>query len=687
MAVHSLAFQGKRIMGDQWPGFFKALGRELKLNGLEAPDSDAELLLFNYGHPFSAITSFFESLEKIKKERGWKETLGTVPVQILLHLEKKGDTPPHFREASSPIWDSLLQGIPYITRSLKLAWDQLMVGRDFPPCHLISDESGLFQIKFSEHAEIKSEKLFPYRDMAIRGSNKECFYCGMTNHLPAKCPSKHLTTENRAIFDIGYLSFAELSSSFKEAFTNQKKMINLLAAGVDAAQIRKDPVLCVFISYFGICLIYQPRFLWYMAFSSNTLWDGTCKIGKLNIDSHNLRVGLDCLRVGQLSQARELLRAENQMMSGKQFYANIGLAFVALELGRKDDMIQHLDIANGLANNEKERIYVSLLISRYHDIAGHLWKADQTIQPVYNLYLDCAEALYRKIQIMVRGGEGKKILKVLQELSKTYRHIFMTALMDPMLLPIHGVVEDMLAAQVQVLRQSAQENLIKAREECAIVQGWFDSEDKDLQVNLTTLENLEKQFKRKSYYDLLDVYEKAKALAQSCPRLQESRLEMLNEKVDNVVIKWDVYHAYWKSYPYKPFFGNFHEILRGSKRKLVETRSIAAKSLGKAIKNFDSAIKEMKGLTPLFYRMNKTKTAFDIIGVFGKHVVLCELVLGTFIFMLFPLATIFGADFLGETFIQLVRNPEFQKKGLFVTGLLVAPLLAFAITLRKLVKA
>lgn len=686
LVVHSLPYQGERLLGDKWTTFFADFRSQLKAKGIESPDSNSEHLVFNFNNPSIAIISFFESLENTKKKLGKEEILGTIPIQTILHLEKKGDKPPHFREASSSVWDSLHQENLYISRSLKLQWDQVMAGIDLPPYKFQSSDSGLFRIQFSDQAQIKSKKLFPYRDLPTLDRGKACFYCGMTNHLPTECPSKFLTTEIRALSGVGYQPFTELNDNYKKAFANQEKIIKIFESGIDAALVRKDPVLLAFLSYFDLCLPYQLRFLWHQAFTTKLTWDGTCKTSAFDIDSRNLLNGLDCLRVGEYAKAKELFRTENQMLRGKQFHANIGLAFVALELGRTDEMLHYLDVANNLAEKERERIYISLLLSRYHDFAGHLWKASQAIQPICSLYLDCAEAQYRKVQIVVRGGEGGKVVKFLQELSKTYRHLFMTALMDPVLLPLSGIVEDMLFNRAQYMTKIAQENLTEAEEECKKLSFWFESDDKDLQTNLNALENLKKQYTRKSYFDILDITERAKGLANSCVRLQETKLDELNEKVDDAVINWDMYNTFWKSYTYKTFFTNFENILRSSKRELVETRTVAAKSLGKATEKLESALGDIEELKPIIDKMNRLKTAMDIVGAFGKKILLTEIVLVSIIFVSFPLVTFFGVDILSDSFVKMMGDSQFQKNGLFITSLLIAPLMAFVLTLHNLAK-
>ena len=92
--------------------------------------------------------------------------------------------------------------------------------------------------------------------------------------------------EAQGINRVGYLSFPEIDHLFKRVMVEQKKMANLLAAGVDSAQIRTDPALQVYITYFDMYLIYQPRFLAYTALSSSSFWDGASKSDRIKIDRH-----------------------------------------------------------------------------------------------------------------------------------------------------------------------------------------------------------------------------------------------------------------------------------------------------------------------------------------------------------------------------------------------------------------
>jgi len=684
LALHNLPFLGERFLPGRWDGFIRDLRLSLRSSGIESPDSRPELLLFNYDHPHTALTAFCESLEQVKKEYEWERSKGTLPLQIVLHLEKKGEVPPPFRGASGRIWEGLLHETIYLSRALKHQWEQLVAGRKMPPHQFDGEDSGLFALKLADQAGIRRERLFPHRQLLLKSGQHECFYCGMGIHKPANCPSRLLAAENRAIQDVGYLSFADLASHFRAAMGKIKKLEELLATVVDNGELRENKALQVFVAYFDIYLVYQPRYLRRIAFSIHPTWDGTGQSERIKVDSRNLQLGLDCLRVGQYNQAYELLMAENQLMGGKQFYATVGLAFVAMERDRIDEMAHHLQIAGGMASSEKEKIYISLLLSRYHDLSGHPWKAEHAIQSILNLYVDCHEVLYRKVQLLVREGQGAKALKIIAKLIDADRLYFMTALMDPVLLPVQGLVEDILAAHVQHAGDLALEALTRANADYESLKKWFDGDDPDLLENLTALDQLEEQYTRQAYYDFLDVASRAKELSHAAPRLQEAKLDELNTRVDDAVLNWGEFSTLWEGYPYKPLFREFQELLRRGKRRLVEARSVASESLAKANARLEMGAADVTALNPIADRMQKIRIALDTLRVFGKKIAATEILLCAALFLLYPLLAVLLADQLGANMVQMLRSTAFQRNVFLIVTIVVAPVIAFAQTVRAI---
>jgi hypothetical protein len=686
LAIRPLKYQGEQILKKQWPDFLLSFKKLLIQIGSEAQDSSDELLLLDYDHPYTALTSFFESLDLIKKQK-WKEEWGPVPIQVIFHLQKKKEPPALFRDYTASIWGALQQEVFYVTRALKLQWVQIFADKEIPHHQFIDAEEGMSQLSFSgDLSQFKRDKLMPSRYLAAQGSNKECFYCGMSNHIPAKCPSKLMSMETRGISMVGYLPFSEIDSYFKKVFTHQKKLEELLGSNIDAAEIRKQPALQVFLAYFDVYLVFQARFLGYIAFSVHPAWDGSGKIDRVKIDSRNLHTALDCLRVGQYKEAYDFMVVENQTIAGKQFYATVGQAFIALERGRWADMGQFLQLASGMASSEKETIYISLLLSRYHSLSGHPWKAEEIIQSVVNLYTDCQEVLYRKVQSMVDDGLGQQALQLLRKLAGAERHYFISILFDPALLPVTDMSESMLVSLVQAKEKEARENLVNAQGDYAELKNWFACEDEDLETNLSALSKLEKQFSRRSLYDVIDVVERAKALSMGSSRLRESKLDELNSQVDEAVINWGQYNSFWNSYPYKSFFRKFQSAMIVGKRKLVEARSVAGENLGEGRMRIKSGLSCLDSAKSMIGHMQKFKLVFDTFKMFGKKLIKIELIFTGLMLLFFPLVTVLLADHLSPRVVRLVSDPIFRKECIFVVNLLVAPFIAFMTTIREVTK-
>jgi hypothetical protein len=688
VSVHPLLYQGQKILENRWPDFIYSLRNHLHKNGLEDNNSSDELLLFNYNHPFSAFTSTINSLEQVKKEIGWKKSAGSLPVQVILHYEKKGSSPSATRETTN-IWDTLSQESIYITRQLKLQWKNLMSGKVLPPHSFESEGSGLFLVKLSDKSKIESNQLFSHREIPLRWKLTECFYCGMNNHSPAKCPSKFLSMESQGIHLVGYLSFLELNRSFKTAFNQQKKMNKTLLDGVSAGQVRKNIALQTFVSYFDINRVFQPRFLWNISFAGNNRWETLSRPDKVAPTNRNMHLGLDCLRVGQYSQAEELFSKESLATEGKPFFAYIGMAFVAIEQNKPKDILHFLEKANAIGGPENERVYVALLLSRYYSISNDNYKAEQAANNAFAISRSCLEAQYRRIQIAVKNGFNEKVFKELQAIVLGQKEIFIVALMDPSLIPIQGLVDDMLSSQIQSMTQNARENMGKASKNEEISAEWFESKDKEMLSNKKTFENLQSQLSRNSYYDLLDVCDRANGLSYSYIRIRENRVSEIRNHIQETNQELGRYRRYWTEYPYKIFFKKFTGKIQRIKLMLMKSKALAEKNNGKAFQKAEqtlaNAIFEIKRLEPLVQKMNSTKLMITWLKEFFKKFIYSEVAIIIISLLLIAIiATIPPADQEEEKFIAIIQKTELQKQCFMALTFIVAPLIALGSTILTL---
>lgn len=689
LALQALNSQGHNILGENWADFLLDLRQALAVKGKEDPASTEALLLFHFAQPDTACVTLQENLARLKKVYEWKENVGPLPLHIVLHLEKDGDPPGPVYDATASFWDILLHEQPYVTRPLKQQWAQGLAEENALSPTFAEAGNGLYLLSLAI-PEIPRVEIFPHRALPLAGPLAPCFYCGMTTHKAADCPGKMLTMATQGISLAGYLPLETLSELFGKAMSVQGKLANLMAAGLAVSQIRQSPLLQVYLAYFDLNLISQPRFLWNIAFNSNAKWEELLKPETVSVDSHSLHLGLDCLRVGQYAQAEDLFVEESRRPKGKQFYATIGRAFVALELERDNDLEHFLEHAAGIANSDKEKIYISLLQSRYYALHDDHWKAGHVLDGVFSLRRDLAEALYRQVQLMVQGDLGEKGLRQLRSLVADHRELFLTALMDPQLLVIAGPVEDLLAVRLQVQRQEAEENLLKAQAVCQDLQAWFAG-DEGPAVLFADLAGLEKQFAQGSYYDLLEVAYKAQALLRACYRLHENALDAMKADIARMLATWEAFRHYWQGYPYQSFFGNFQEILQAARENLSAIETLAQQNmhgqLYHAVQEMLIQVREScDAMKTLSARMDWVRILCDGAKLFGRKLLITEIVLLGVGALLFPILAFWLAGDSGGM-IGLLTNSWLQKQALLIVTLFVAPLFALGQTLWEMMEA
>lgn len=682
LVLQALNAQGQNVLGESWPDFLLDLRQTLAVKGKEDPASAESLLLFHFSHPDTASMILLESLARLKKVYEWHENAGPLPLRIILHLEKEGDPLGPVCDVTASFWDLLQLEQPYATPALQQKWSE-EDGENLLSHTFSEAGNGLFFLSLTI-PEAERIEIFPNRALVLAGEFSPCFYCGMTIHRAADCPGKMLTMATQGISLAGYLPLATVNELFGEALADQESLAGMMAAGLSVSQIRQNPILQVYLAYFDLNLIYQPRFLWNIAFNSNSKWEELTKPDIVSVDSHSLHLGLDCLRVSQHGQAEELFVEESRRPKGKQFYAAIGRAFVALELERDNDLEHFLEYAAGIANSDKEKIYISLLQARYYGLHDDHWKAGHALDRVFSIHRDFVEALYRQVQLMVQGDLAEKGIRQLRALIAERKELFLAALLDPQLALISGAVEDLLVVRFQIQRQEAEASLVTARSVCQDLEAWFIGEERPSALFVDLL-SLETQFAQESYYDLLEVAHKGQALARACYRLQENALDTMKTDIARMRATWESFRIYWQGYPYQPLFRNFQEFFQKGREKLTEIEVLAQQNMhGQLYRNVREGLAEIQKLcdilNPLLARITWVRLLCDGAKLFARKLLLIECVLLGAGAVLFPILAFWLAGDSGSM-IEALTNPWLQKQALLILTLFIAPLFALGHTL------
>ncbi|VAW41554.1 hypothetical protein MNBD_DELTA03-1784 [hydrothermal vent metagenome] len=688
-AIMPLPYQGAKLLAGAWPAFSRQLNNLLKESGFKASDSSAELLFFSFPNPTAALKAVLGTFVKLRHDH--KKLSGkSLPLKCVMHLVTPRDSRPALLTPGDEHWDILNQETIYVTRPLKNQIELLLTRRQFPACKLKNEGSGLTALIFPEQGKISARQILAFRSLPIAGSGRPCFYCGMRWHLPADCPSKALKMANNGLQEAGYLPFKQINILYKKAFAEPQKMAHILTAGIRQTQIRKDPLLAVYTAFFDINRVYQPRFLWNITFSVYNKWESIFKTDKTNLDNNNLQLGFDCLRVKEYGRAEELLLRECNHKAPKRFYAVLGQAFLALERGRLADMRNHLELASNFAIAEKERIYVSLLLSRYYDLNDENWKARDLIKNAFTIRADCQDLLYRKVQLEVKGNFKEQAFQILRSLMVDQRRLYMIIMMDPELLHIQAKVEDILQAQYQTIANAAGENLTRAREEINDLSGWFEKEDKEMEVNIQTLANLEKMMLRGSYFDCLDTAARAKALYAAGRRMRENKLNELYDQASREMTRWKGYYNFWLSYQFPAFFTKFHRQLLPVKKKINTIIKLAKRNQAEPYRQAVGLLTEVKeaikGLEPMYTRMTWLNVIFSGGLIFGKKLIVAELALAAVAMAIVFIAGLIPDSSSLKGLAALLSDPLFLKKAKVIIPVFIAPLLALIMTVRRMGK-
>ena len=397
VAIHFSVYAAK---GDSnWPLIFKSLAKLLALNGCEEPGIRKNVLLFTFFYPTSAFTSVVECLQKVKNKYLARDYKKPLPFKIIFHIDDPEGNELPIDDTTSDQWDFLEFGHLYISKQLKEYLDQNTFWKELPEHTVESTESlKLFDVVFSKPSTITNTPLFPNRNVPAQGGGTMCYYCGMTQHKPAECPSKLITMQSQGLLDIGDITFAEFNTVYGKTFSHFSQLASTISPQIDSETTKNNIPLMALLAFFDVSRVFQLRFFHSMFIGAGNTWP---KLGEKDHRSpakkSTLQLGFDGLLAGNYQQAQDKFESEAAKALGELFYAHIGQAFVALEQGK--NMVNYLGSAISLASSSEEKIYGYLLLSRHYETTGENQKAETMMNFIQKLDFLCPDANYRNFQI------------------------------------------------------------------------------------------------------------------------------------------------------------------------------------------------------------------------------------------------------------------------------------------------
>jgi len=682
VALHPSLTDGEALLGKHYSDFVNHLRNALRMSGFEDKASSAELLRFRFERLISALVAVHEALDTFRNSFLKNQKPFTLPVKFIFHyIEHKNSPLPAFCETGSPLWSSLQNEKLYVDRALKLKWPDLQEINKEIRCRFELEDEGVYLAVFAQKPKFSSERLFMYRHLLLNGTQGECYYCGMRSHLPAKCPSKMLTMDTQGIQHLGYLSFQQINDIFVKVFQNPGSVQSKLAAGITPSQLKSDHELLVYTAFFDLSRVFQPRFLHKIAFAKMNKWvDVTSNsTTKLILDDSNLNFGLDCLRVGKYDEAEEKFLAATGHQQPKVFYAYVGLALLALEKGRLQDMGHFLDTACSNASKEKEKVYIYLLLARYFKLTGNLWKAQNSLASLFKIAHTLVEANYLNALIEISSGFSEKAMDELRTTLHGPREYFMVLMLEPQLLPFHGFIDEILQAKREVINKGAREQLALARSAADDTLLWLEKDDAREKELTKTITDIQQQYDSSNLYDMFDVIENSRELCARCKEITENCLDEVTNKTKLLNRGFNKFVSFWNLFPYKSFFSKIPTQTNALKKQLFSLQTLAKKRTPEDYKRALALLVEtenrMNDLQKSTITMKRVALMIGYLKTYVRKLILTESIL---LLVLLPLGLVLLPNSLYTV------NASAKHNIFLITGLIFAPTIALALAVREL---
>lgn len=683
--------QGHLLMGDRWDGFLSTLRASLQRLGEEDLSGGPSLLRFLFPDPELAFQSIFRSLDEICPSFGWTDRSECLPLLLLFDLSIPDALIFPSVQANSPYWDVMDPEIPHVTHSLQQRWPRLVPDGVLPGISFGPERAGIHRVEMSGTSGKRARALFPSRHLLLSGDHPPCFYCGMTQHTPATCPTRFLSPEVHGLSLVGRTPLLSLNDSLSRAIPRMEELQQIFTAGLTASELAHTPELLAAATYFDLYRIYQHRFLLYMCSSYKAGWPGIGKpTSARGVEGTNLHLALDCLRVGKYDKAREILLDKGRLVGGGPFYSTVTLAFLALEEISPQLMVARLEDAVPFAESDEEQMWIHLLLSRALETMGDLSAAEDEAQIAYSIKSFCQEPQYRRIQLAARNSLSDRHLAELKKLVTGDDHYLYMALMDPALTPSAPTVDKIVIATYQALFGQARAAASRALEQSSRLLPLLEEDDPQVNEIQSEGETLRSQLGHGGYQDLLEVVDRAQKLEKKC---RVAILHVNNRILAELSEIWSVWKElleFWQNYTMQPIYPDYPRGLNDTSRVLqdlnqkIHTGALnSRREVGEALEETRSRLNRLKTMQG---KMQKARNTYLFFKRFWRLLLVFEFIAVFITFLALPVLPYIFPEETNHVLNALETGSMGQIRLLYILCVIVSPAMAGLFALRYMLR-
>jgi tetratricopeptide (TPR) repeat protein len=259
----------------------------------------------------------------------------------------------------------------------------------------------------------------------LSGKYNPCFYCGLKEHPPSRCPTRNLMSPQPDIWkNLEQKNLEQIAAGLEEIgreLSAGKHIGELQGAKSDSGQLAQGIL--------EINCLSQLRMLRQVLRSRGQRWpEGLRTIS--DAEDAGLRTALENLRMGEHAFAAKRLK-EASDRSGKNYQPRTLQGFLAMEQDRRKEALNYWVEAESLSYTPLQRGYHVFLRARLYEVGEEIETALQTYAEALKISPDMYEARYRQGVCLVKLGFPDQALGVLTAIMENNPEVFLKALIDP----------------------------------------------------------------------------------------------------------------------------------------------------------------------------------------------------------------------------------------------------------------
>jgi tetratricopeptide (TPR) repeat protein len=388
---------------------------------------------------------------------------------------------------------------------------------------------GLAQGEEGQVADTGALQVHIPRNLVV-GNHDECFYCGLRNHPPARCPSRQMSKWNPNIWNkLARISIEEIDKGFLKLEDKLNKD-NLLESITEQLSGGKSTHSLLLRGMFEINAPAQLRMLQLVWRSKGKDWPGGITQSAPE-DPDYLGLGMEHLLSGAYEEADSLLK-QSSLKLARSYQPRSLRGFVALESEDHQQALFYWQEAERLSYTPLQQAYFHLLAGRILETDGevrdavHYYKQAQGVSPRW------IEPSYREGVCMVKMGFTEQALSLFTDLIDRDPNIFNRILIDHEL--DRGRIHLMTALwSIWSKAESMAEEQKKRLDKLASDVGqWFDTEHEFHEQAHAYVDRLSELKDVRNYVAFIQLSRGCDTLQQQIDERVEKEIKLINVKVE-----------------------------------------------------------------------------------------------------------------------------------------------------------